>query len=183
MITLTSKERKELMIDLCRAISSLKKPDEVAEFLLDFLTPKENETIAKRLRIAELLAKGENYHGIRSEVRVGYSTIARVNTWLNLSGKGFRLVLERKKSEPKQVTEDEKYDPYSWHNIKRRYSMYFWPQLLLEELLNQSNQNEKEKIKKVLDGLDIKTKTFTREANKMMYNQFTNRLTKQLNKT
>lgn len=177
MLKLSPNKRKELMVALCRAIATLKKADEVAEFLLDFLSPQENETLAKRLRIAELLAKGENYHSIRTEVSVGYSTIARVNTWLNLSGKGFRLVLSRKKSEPKEISEDEKYDPYSWHNIKRRYSMHFWPQLLLEELLKQSSENEKEKIKKVLDGLDIKTKTFTKEANKMLYNQFTKSLT------
>ena len=138
------------MVALCRALSTLNKSDEVAEFLLDFLSPKENETIAKRLRIAELLTRGWDYINIRQEVGVGYSTISRVSTWLNLSGKGFKLVLQMKKKDPKDLTLKEIYDPYSWHNIKRRYTLYFWPELLLEELIKQSNENEKDKIKSII---------------------------------
>ncbi len=176
MSKLSPNKRKELMVALCRAISTLNKPDEVAEFLLDFLSPKENETIAKRLRIAELLAKGWNYDSIRGEIGVGRATIARVNTWLNLSGAGFKIVLQRKKPEPKEPTLEEKYDPYSWRNIKRRHSIYFWPELLLEELIKASNENEKDKIKKVFEGLNIKRKTFTSEQNKKLYDQFSSKL-------
>lgn len=176
MSRLSPNKRKELMVALCRALATLNKSDEVAEFLLDFLSPKENETIAKRLRIAELLAKGWDYINIRQEVGVGYSTIARVNTWLNLSGKGFKLVLKRKKQEPKEPSLEEKYDPYSWHNIKRRYSLYYWPELLLEELIKQSNENEKDKIKNILDGLAIKSKNFSKEENKKLYNGFSKKL-------
>jgi len=165
-------KRKELMVSLCRAIASLKQPDEVAEFLLDLLSSKEIETIAKRLRIAELLVKGENYQYIRSEIRAGYSTIAKVNTWLNLSGKGFRLVLERKKPEPKNISVDEKYDPYSWHNIKRRYSLHFWPQLLLEELVYRSDEKEKEKIANIMDELNLKKKIFSRGENRAIFERF-----------
>ncbi|MBI3385437.1 hypothetical protein HY030_04560 [Candidatus Gottesmanbacteria bacterium] len=165
-------KRKELMIALCCAIATLNKPDEVAEFLLDFLSPKENEMIAKRLRIAELLVRGNNYESIRIDVGAGYSTIARVNTWLNLSGKGLKLVLERKKSEPKEATIEEKYDPYSWHNAKRRLSIYFWPELLIEELLKTSNNLEKEKIKNIFEKLNLKSKTFDRSRNKDFYLNF-----------
>ena len=91
------------MVALCRALATLNKSDEVAEFLLDFLSPKENEMVAKRLRIAELLTQGWNYGSIKNEVGVGNSTIARVGTWLNLSGKGLRLVLQRKTKEQKEV--------------------------------------------------------------------------------
>lgn len=164
------------MVALCRALSTLNKSEEVAEFLLDFLSPKENETIAKRLRIAELLAKGWDYINIRQEVGVGYSTIARVNTWLNLSGKGFKLVLKRKKQEPKEPSLQEKYDPYSWHNIKRRYSLYYWPELLLEELIKQSNENEKDKIKSVVEKLELKKRITSRKENRLIYEQFANKL-------
>lgn len=178
MSKLSPNKRKELMVALCRALSTLNKPEEVAEFLLDFLSPKENETVAKRLRIAELLAAGSNYEQIRQELRVGRSTIARVNTWLNLSGKGFKLVLMRKKAEPREQSLDEKYDPYTWSNFKRRYSLYFWPELLIEELIKQSNENEKDKIKKIFEKLDIKRKTFTSEENKRLYDQLSYKLNK-----
>lgn len=164
------------MVALCRALATLNKSDEVAEFLLDFLSPKENETIAKRLRIAELLAKGKDYEYIRAEVGVGYSTIARVNTWLNLSGKGFKLVLKRKLPVPKELSLEEKYDPYSWHNIKRRYSLYYWPELLLEELIKQSNEIEKDKIKNIMEKLDFKKKITSRKENRLIYEKFSSKL-------
>jgi uncharacterized protein YerC len=143
---LTSKERQLLIVDLCHCLSLLRSPEEVATALMDLLSPKEIETIAKRLKIAELLVRGEDYNTIRSQLKVGYSTIARVNTWLNVSGQGFKILLARKRKTPKQPTDEEKYDPLSWHNIKRRYSLYYWPQLLLEELIKYSDKKEKEKI-------------------------------------
>lgn len=82
---------------------------------------------AKRLQIAGYLVKGDGYLLIRNELKVGFSTIARINTWLNLSGKGIKIILSRKKESPKPISDEKKYDPFSWHNVKRRYSLYFWP--------------------------------------------------------
>jgi len=169
---LTKGKRKELTIGLCRALSVLKSPEEMAEALTDLLTPKEVEMISKRLQIAEYLAKGWEYEIIRKELKVGYSTIARVNTWLNLSGKGYKMMLTRRKKSPKPKSEQELYDPYSWHNVKRRYSMHFWPQLLLEEVIRTSDKKQRKKISDALDKLDIKKQQFSRKANKQMYEMF-----------
>lgn len=169
---LSSKERKEIIHDLCRSLSTLNSTEEVADALLDLLTPKEIETIAKRLQIAELLLKGIEYQNIRDLLKVGYSTIARVNTWLNLSGKGFKMMLSRKKSLEPTVSDKEKYDPFSWHNVKRRYSLYFWPQLLIEELMKNSDKKEIKKIHEIFEQLQIKKKQFTSEKNKELYNLF-----------
>ena len=170
---LSNNTRKELILDLCQAISTLNSPKEVAELLTDLLTAKETETIAKRLQIADYLAKGHEYDYIRDQLRVGYSTISRVNTWLNLSGDGFKNVLSKKKPQKTKTTNiAERYDPYSWHNIKRRYSMYFWPQLLLEELLNSSNNTERDKIYAILDKLEMKKHEFKAENNKQLYEMF-----------
>ena len=173
---LTNKERQELILDLCRALCTLRNPEEVAEALTDLLSPKETETIAKRLKIAELLAQQEDYNSIRNQLKVGYSTIARVNTWLNLSGEGFKILLMRKKKSPKPMTDQDRYDPYSWHNIKRRYTLYFWPQLLLEELIKSSDKKEKQKIAKILEKLNLKGATFRAEANKAIFESFSNHL-------
>ncbi|MBI3980705.1 hypothetical protein HY345_01785 [Candidatus Microgenomates bacterium] len=176
MSKLSPSKRKELMVALCRALATLNKPKEVAEFLLDFLSPKENEMVAKRLRIAELLTQGWNYGSIKNEVGVGNSTIAKVGTWLNLSGKGLRLVLQRKTKEQKEVSPDEKYDPLSWYSYKHRYTLQFWPELLLEELIKQTNEIEKNKIKTIFEKLDIKRRSFSKEANKKLYDQFKEKL-------
>ena len=173
---LTPKRRKGLILDLCRAFSTLKTTEEVADALLDLLTPKEIETVAKRLQIADYLVQGVDYSSIREDLRVGFSTIARVNTWLNLSGKGFKTMLSRKKKTKEPVSDEEKYDPYSWYNVKRRYSLYFWPQLLLERLMNISDEKEKEKIKNIFKKLEEKKSQFSGKTNKELFELFSSQL-------
>jgi len=173
---LSSTDRKNLILNLCRSLSVLHSPEEVADVLTDLLTPKEVETIAKRLQIAEYLAKNKEYHYIRQQLKVGYSTIARVNTWLNLSGEGFKLIFSRKKKSPKQETIEDKYDPLSWYNFKRRYSAYFWPQLLIEQLFRQSDIKEKKKIQKIYEKLQLKGRRFNAQENKKIYNMFSTKI-------
>ncbi|MBI4067784.1 hypothetical protein HY407_05365 [Candidatus Gottesmanbacteria bacterium] len=174
---LTPKERKELIVDLCRSLVVLRSTEEVAEALTDLLTPKEVETIAKRLKIAEYLSSGKDYVYIRDVLKVGYSTIARVNTWLNLSGVGFKVMLSRRKKSPKQESIEEIYDPLSWRNIKRRYSLYFWPQLLFEEIVKTADRGEKKKIADAFEKLDLKRRRFNKWENKQLYQMFSSKLT------
>jgi len=169
---LTSKERKELMVNLCCALSVLKSSSEVADALIDLLTPKEVETIAKRLKIAEYLVRGKGYEYIRDMLKVGYSTIARVNTWLNISGAGFKVIFSRQKQRKPPPTDEEKYDPFSWYNLKRRYSTHFWPQLLIEEIIKTSDDGQKRKIASAFEKLQLKGRHFTSDENKKLYQQF-----------
>jgi TrpR-related protein YerC/YecD len=157
---LSAKERQKIMIEFCDCLSTLKSGEEAAKFLTDLLGPQEAEMLAKRLKIAELLLAGKNYQTIREQVKASFATIARVNTWLNLSGEGFKIVLSRK-PKPKYTTpsEEERYDSFSWYNLKRRYSAYFWPQLLIEELLKQSDENHRKKITSILQSIRNKSET------------------------
>ncbi len=173
---LTAEKRKALILGLCQALCVLKSPDEVADALTDLLSAKEIETIAKRLQIAEYLADGKDYSYIREKLRVGYSTIARVNTWLNISGEGYRIMLSRRKKSAVPLSEEDKYDPYSWHNIKRRYSMYYWPQLLMDELLKSSDRKQKEKMQEIFEKLKLKGRRFNAEENKILYEQFSSQI-------
>ena len=77
----------------CQAILSLKNEEEAAKFLTDVLYPQEIEMLSKRLQIAEYLLQGKEYDHIREILRVGNSTIARVATWLGMSGEGFKIVI------------------------------------------------------------------------------------------
>lgn len=157
---LNQKQRQELIISLCQAFSSLHKPEEAAKFLTDLLSPQEIEMLAKRLEIARALADGYTYDQIRSDLKVSYGTIARVNTWLNLQGDGFKMIIARtKKGKPiYQHSEEEIYDPYSWYNIKRRHTKYFLPQLLIEELIKHSDQKQKRNIITILRSMEVKSK-------------------------
>lgn len=169
---LTPTKRKELIFNLCRGLAVLNSSSEVADAITDLLTPKEIETIAKRLQIAEYLVVGKDYEFIRSSLSVGYSTIARVNTWLNLSGEGFKIILSRKKPIKKDENVEDRFDPYSWYNIKRRYSLYFWPQLFFEEFLKRTDKKEQEKINEIFNKLELKGRHFTSEENKKLYETF-----------
>lgn len=173
---LSSTKRKEIILNLCHAIVVLNSPFEVANALTDLLTPKEVETISKRLQIAEFLVAGKDYEFIRSNLRVGYSTIARVNTWLNLSGEGFKIMLSRKKPIKKEEHAGEHLDPFDWSNVKRRYSLYFWPQLLLDEFLKRADKKEKGKMQEILEKLEFKSRQFTGVENKHLYKSFESRL-------
>lgn len=169
---LNKKQRQELMLALCHAITQMKKPEEAAKLLTDLLSPQETEMIAKRLEIAKLLIQGKTYDEIRERLKSGYATIARVNTWLNISGEGFKLAFTRRqKTIIKEPTIEEKYDPFSWYNFKRRYSTYFGIELFIEELIKQSNKNQRNKIFTILQSMENKPNIFKR-VNREVQEQF-----------
>lgn len=160
---LTKKERQDLLIALCEALISIKKNEEAAQFLTDLLSPQELEMLAKRLEIAKCLINGDTYDIIRGKLKVSHNTIARVNAWLTLSGSGFRLVIARTKNKGKKIYEhtfEEKYDPQSWYNLKRRYSLHFLPELLIEEIIKRSDRKERDKLDAILDSIESKPEIF-----------------------
>lgn len=162
-------KRQELVLAFCQAIRSLRSEEEVAKFITDLLSPQEIDMLAKRLQIAALLLQNKKYEEIRTNLRVSYGTIARVGTWLGLSGEGFKIVISRQKPPAKKPTIQEMYDPYSSYNFKRRYSQHYWPELLLEKILAASDQKHKEKIFTILGSIENKRKIFTPEFNKQLF--------------
>ncbi len=171
---LTKKYRQELILALCHAIAEMKKPEESAKLLTDLLSPQELEMIAKRLEIAKLLIEGNNYENIQSRLKVSPVTIARINTWLNLSGEGFKLAFERKMKPISQPSIDEMYDPQSWYNFKRRYSLYFGMELFLEELLKKSDTRQKDKIFTILHSIENKSEILKKVSDNINH-QYKNR--------
>lgn len=167
---LLKSEKQRLLIALCQAVSSVKNSEEAAQVLTDLLTPSEIEMVAKRLEIAKLLIQGKTYDQIRTIINAGYSTIGRINTWLNLAGEGFKIAVSRMKSEQKQPTMDEKLDPFSWHNIGRRYPTRIWPLMAIEEFLKIAKKNEKSKLLTILQSME--GKRITKGENKEYFESF-----------
>lgn len=167
---LLKSEKQRLLIALCQAVSSVKNSEEAAQVLTDLLTPSEIEMVAKRLEIAKLLIQGKTYDQIRTRINAGYSTIGRINTWLNLAGEGFKIAVSRMKSEQKQPTMDEKLDPFSWHNIGRRYPTRIWPLMAIEEFLKIAKKNEKSKLLTILQSME--GKRITKGENKEYFESF-----------
>lgn len=171
---LLKKDRDKLLIALCEAISTIKDSQEAAKLLTDLLSPAEIEIIAKRLEIAKLLTQGKTYSDIRNRIKAGFSTIARVNTWLNLAGEGFKIAISRAKKEPIQTSIDEKLDPYSWYNMGRRYPARIWPLLAIEEFMKIANNRERSKLVHILESMKDKKNIFTKETNRELFEKFKN---------
>jgi TrpR-related protein YerC/YecD len=166
---LPPKEFEELMIYFCQALSSLKNTKEAAKFLADLLSAPEAEMLAKRLKIAKRLAEGKKYDEIRRELKVGFSTIARVNIWLNLSGEGFRMVIERTPEiKEKKIDPQEMYNLYSRRNVLQRAH---WPIYIIEELIEESDKKQRQKIFAILQSMEDKSELF-KDINKQLYEQF-----------
>jgi len=176
-------EKQRLLIALCQAVSSVQDSKEAAQVLTDLLTPSEIEMVAKRLEIAKLLIQGKTYDQIRTKINAGYSTIGRINTWLNLAGEGFKIAVSRMKKEEKQPTLEGKLDPFSWNNIGRRYPTRIWPLMVIEKFLKVAKKNEKSKLLTILQSME--GKRMTKEENRgyfESFNEVVKKAKKQINK-
>jgi TrpR-related protein YerC/YecD len=149
---LNKRQQEELFINFARSLALLKNSTEVAQFLKDLLSEIEIMMFARRLQIAELLLAGSTYEQIRQAMKVSKSTIARVQTWLDIYGEGYRIVINRS-SKHKEVSNTDT----PWSKIKRKYPQYYWPQLLLEEIVKSANKREKQRLIKVVEQLKDKT--------------------------
>jgi len=147
---LSIEEQRELLREFCEAFLSLKKLDEMVEFLIDLLSKKEAITLAKRLKIAKMLIKGKTYQEIQEEIKVSAPTIAKVAEWLEAAGKGFKTVTER-------VREKKIEGEFSGKDFKKKYGTYFWPEILLKEVFKKAKKEEKEKLLEALEKLDKKS--------------------------
>jgi uncharacterized protein YerC len=154
---LPTEEREEYFIQLCFVLSRAKNIMEAANILKDLLTEQEVEMISKRLQIADLLIDGSSYSEIKRVLKTSDSTIARVHEWLKLAGDGFRLAKEKLKAYEHQEKRKASMEKSSWGGIKRKYPIYFWPQIILEEVIKNSNKTQKARIKQVLNQVKQKS--------------------------
>lgn len=160
---LSKKEQQELLTELCEAIVSLKKTPEAAYFLKDLLGEQEAEMLAKRLKIAKLLLQGWTYDDIIEEWKVGKSTIARINLWINYSGGvGYRMISKRTKKKKKKFKE---YD--YWDDVKRKYHQYFLLDRIIETIEKTVEEKKKKELQKVFEDLKSKKK-FVKAINEVL---------------
>lgn len=144
-----------MVFDLINAFTQTYSVGEATLFLQDLLTKSEMKILGKRLRIAKLLLEGMTYEQIARNLYTSEATVAKIGAWLAERGDGFRKIIE-KLPKQKQITHwTERSD---WDKFKRRYSLYFWPELLLEEVVKSANERQKVKIRQVLEKLEQKSK-------------------------
>jgi len=151
---LDKRQVQDIIIDLCEAIASTKNSQEAAQLLTDLLGKQELEMLARRLKVAELLLEEFTYQDIQKALKMGKSTIARVQAWLQNSGEGYRLVIERTQGSKKNRWENEK--PFSLRGMKKKYPLYFWPQLALEYWIKNSSKKHKNEMLRILSKIEEK---------------------------
>lgn len=83
--------------DLSEAFMKLRGQEEVKAFLQDLLTKSEQETLAMRWRVAQLLDQGSPYKQIERETGASSATIAKISEFLKYGYDGYRLVIDRLK--------------------------------------------------------------------------------------
>ena len=84
---------------LCEALLKLKTIDESKNFIVDLCTATEIQVLAQRLEVAKLLYESHTYDEIESATGASTATISRIKRFLNHGNNGYRIVLERIKSE------------------------------------------------------------------------------------
>ncbi len=156
---LSRQEQEGLVLDLVNAIVEAKSVGDAALFLQDLLTKSEMRTLSKRLRIAKLLIQGMDYREIEINLHVSHSTIAKIAAWLSERGEGFRKIISNL---PKQSSGSSRKEFSEWDRLKRRYPLYFWPELLLEEIVKGANNRQKIRIKGILEKLNEKSELHKR---------------------
>src|SRR3989344_1055047 len=151
---LSKQTQEELFLLLVEALAGIKKID-AAKLLRDLLSEQEASMIARRLKVAMLLEQGLSYEEINDTIKVSHGTIAKIQMWLQTYGDGFRTAIPQlDKISP---VDSRPIDESGWRQVKKRYPMYFWPQILLEEVVSSANKKEKKRIKVVLKELKDKT--------------------------
>ena len=92
--------RKNLR-EIARILSETDDPRKVYEFLSGILTPQEQERLALRWRIVQLLARGVTQRKIAEKLGVSLCKITRGSRELKHGPKGFRELVRKSMSKKK----------------------------------------------------------------------------------
>lgn len=155
---LDKRQAQDLVIDLCEAIAATKNSQEAAQLLTDLLGKQELDMLARRLKVADLLLQDFTYLQIQRLLKMSRTTIARVQTWLQNAGEGYRLAIERTRGRSQKRWENEK--PFKLSGIKKKYPMYYWPQIMLEYWAANSSQKHKQQMLTLLEKINEKPKVY-----------------------
>lgn len=82
---------------LAAAITSLKKEEDLLNFLRDLCTMDELRELSERWNIVQLLGKGHSYREIAEKIDVSTTTVTRIAYWLNNGEGGYQTALKKMK--------------------------------------------------------------------------------------
>lgn len=112
-------------------ITLLENKEQVKNLLKDLLTHTEMKMLAKRIQIAKMLIEGYSYRDIRNYVKVTDETISKISNILGTGGEGLKIAIEYLQKVEKEI---EKERMRITPNLKKRYPMYFLPEIVMDEV-------------------------------------------------
>jgi len=80
---------------LVEVLAGIRNTSDFTNFLDDFISPTEKTVLAKRLAIAVLIAKGNDYDRIRQVLRVTPSTIAKMSFHMQYGNGSIRKTIDK----------------------------------------------------------------------------------------
>lgn len=87
-------DQEKLLRLFCRVLCRLRTEQNLLDFLKDIWNRSERLMFIRRLLIAKMLAAGKTYEEIQKQLRVGKTTIARVERWLNFGRGGLKRAIQ-----------------------------------------------------------------------------------------
>lgn len=91
-------------------LATLRKPEDIHEFLVSLLSFTEQVMIAKRLAIAVLLNRGYKYEEIDQTLKVSKSTVGTVHKQILIGALGYKKAIDR-------ISKREKLEGF-WNNLE-----------------------------------------------------------------
>jgi len=145
---LSKEQTLDLTFDLINAFSLVRNSSEAADFINNLFTADEIKDLAKRLRIAKLLIKGDSQRDISKSVHCSLATVTKINIWLQESGNGLKSIIDKLPQNQKMP-----------ENLKRIPIEFQAPQALFATAKYLLAKNQKGKTEKFLEKVESKKLT------------------------
>lgn len=142
---LSKEQTLDLTFDLINAFSLIKNSSQAADFIKDLFTADEIKDVAKRLRIAKLLLKGNSQRNIAKSLHCSLATVTKINIWLQTSGNDLKNILDKLPKRHKMPK-----------NLAKIPIEFQAPQALLATAKYILAKNQKGKMEKFLEKVESK---------------------------
>jgi uncharacterized protein YerC len=99
----------------------------VKEFLKELLTVSERVMLGRRILIARMLLSGATYEDVGKKLRVGRTTVGKVERWLQDQLPGYERAVRGLNQEMKKREQNAKArrEPFSFTALKKKYKLHF----------------------------------------------------------
>ncbi|RTZ69010.1 MAG: hypothetical protein DSZ21_00690 [Tenericutes bacterium] len=123
--SIPKQERYQMVGEFFDIVAQLKTKQDIIDFFIGVLTPSESLMIARRIQIAKLLTKGDNYRRVQNELKVSPKTIQSVYHWLNERDEAYKKLMLKylktsKKKKQKIIYYESELDKYPQHRLMKK---------------------------------------------------------------